>query len=135
MGWLTDLLKDYPALSVAKERLALMEERLKHAEARSSVLQQENESLRAELTELKKRVPSDLGKNPFFEYSGVLWKESRDGLIDPLAYCPVCKLAMSTFPPRSNDSLICTKCNFAAPFAPSEVKDKALKLEVELLSA
>ncbi len=42
MGWLNDLLKQYPAFSVARERLALIEEKLKATEA-------ENKSCAAEL--------------------------------------------------------------------------------------
>ena len=48
MGWLSDILKDYPALSVAKERLALAEERFKHIE-------EENDKLKKKVTELEKR--------------------------------------------------------------------------------
>lgn len=46
MGWLSDLLKEYPALSVAKERLALAEERFKHIE-------EENAELKAHVAELE----------------------------------------------------------------------------------
>ena len=134
MSWLSDLLKDYPALSVAKERLALVEDRLKQAEKENASLKAENVALQTECSELKKKVSLHEKAPPFFEYMGVLWKE-RGGLIEPLAYCPECKLAMSAFPPGSDESLICTKCNFTAPFSPSQVGDLALRLEVELLSS
>ena len=68
------------------------------------------------------------------EFNGVLWKEFN-GDVETIAYCPECKLAMSAFPPGSNEMLICSKCNFTAPFSPDEVKALANKLEVELLSA
>lgn len=42
MGWLSNLLKDYPALSVAKERLAL-------EEAKQSALVKENNELKEEI--------------------------------------------------------------------------------------
>jgi hypothetical protein len=42
---------------------------------------------------------------------------------------------MSAFPPESNEMLVCSKCNFTAPFPPSQVDAMAKKLEVELLLA
>ncbi|MGH9426349.1 MAG: hypothetical protein ACRD2L_08605, partial [Terriglobia bacterium] len=127
-------LKDYPALSVAKERLALVEERLKQAEVQNAKLKEENSALIAECTELRKKVSAHEKTSPFIEYMGVLWKE-RGHLVEPLAYCPDCKLAMSAFPPSSDETLICSKCNFVAPFLPSQIRDMTLRLEVELLSA
>jgi len=96
MGWLNDLLKEYPALSVAKERLALIKE------------------------------------SQFTEFKGVLWKKLGD-YIDSLAYCPECKLAMSAFLPGDDDMLVCSKCNFMAPFKPSQVEAMVKQLETELL--
>ncbi len=125
MGWLNDLLKDYPALSVAKERLALVEEKLKSSE-------EENQKLRVENAELKKAVGVLKKESNFTEYKGVLWKQLGDK-IDSIAYCPDCKLAMSAFPPGDDEMLVCSKCNFTAPFKPSEVEAKAKQLETELL--
>lgn len=59
-----------------------------------------------------------------FQAHGVLW--NRIGAsIEEIAYCPTCKLAMSVFPPGSNEMIACSKCNFIAPFRPNEIKDKA----------
>lgn len=127
MGWLTDLLKDYPTLSVAKERLSFIEEKLRAAEEENQKLREENASLRSKVDSVEKR-------EQFIAFSGVLWKEFN-GIVDEIAYCPECNLAMSAFPPGSNEMLICSKCNFTAPFSPNEVKALAKKLEVELLTA
>lgn len=135
MNWISDLLKDYPALSVAKERLALMEDRLKQTESQNLALKTEIASLRSECAELQTRISNDAEKTKYFEHMGVLWKERRDGLIEQIAYCPDCKLAMSAFPPLSDEVLACSRCNFCAPFLPSQVQHMALKLEVELLSS
>jgi hypothetical protein len=127
MGLLADLLKEYPALSVTKERLALIEERLRIVDA-------ENDKLKAENAEIKKRIHVLEKANKFIEYKGTPWKQ-LNGAVDSIAYCPDCKLAMSAFPPGSNEMLICSKCNFTAPFPPSQVDAMAKKLEVELLLA
>ncbi|HLD14616.1 MAG TPA: hypothetical protein VJB18_07865 [Burkholderiales bacterium] len=127
MGWLSDLLKEYPALSVAKERLALVEERFRLVEA-------ENKKLGAENADLKKRLSVYEKASQFIEYKGVMWKQMGEA-IDSIAYCPECKLAMSAFPPKSDEMLVCSKCNFTAPFLPSQVSEMARKLEIELLSA
>lgn len=60
----------------------------------------------------------------FVSAHGVLWKRTSSG-IEPLAYCPECLLAMSSWPPESDELLICSKCDFTAPFKPSEVKSKS----------
>lgn len=135
MTWLTDLLKEFPSLSVARERLALVQERLKQSEAKSLALQTEVDALRRECPSLQRRIADTPPPVKTYEFRGVLWKEQRDGLIEPIAYCPECKLAMSEFPPRTDENLICTKCNFVAPFPPSEVRDMALRLEVELIGS
>lgn len=127
MGWLTDLLKEYPALSVAKERLALFEDRLRIFEA-------ENQELKAENARLKQELSAHQTSSNFIEHTGVLWKQFN-GEVEPLPYCPECKLAMSAFPPKSDEMLTCSKCNFTAPFPPSQVDTLAKKLEVDLLTA
>jgi predicted transcriptional regulator len=57
MGWLSDLLKEYPALSVAKERLALAEERFKHIEEENSKLKARVAELEAHNTQLQAQLP------------------------------------------------------------------------------
>lgn len=127
MGWLSDLLKEFPALSVAKERLALVEERLRNIE-------NENKKLISENADLKKQIAAYAKADPFIEYKGVLWIQFN-GEVDAISYCPECKLAMSAFPPGSDEMLVCSRCNFTAPFPPSQVEAIAKKLEVELVAA
>jgi hypothetical protein len=55
-GWLADLLKEYPALSVGKERLAFQEERLKQFEAENKQLKEKVAALTTENEELKRRI-------------------------------------------------------------------------------
>lgn len=134
MGLITDLLKEFPALSVAKERLALIEERLKGAETENKKLKEEIAELKSERDSLKEKLSLLETENKFIEFKGVLWKVFS-GEVDSLAYCPSCKLAMSEFPPACDEMLICSKCNFTAPFKPSKTKSLAKKLEHELLMA
>jgi len=132
MGWLSDLLKEYPALSVARERLALIEDRLKAADEENKKLRTEVAELQSECAVLKKQAVSHENAKQFIEFKGVLWKQF-DESVDPLPYCPECKLAMSAFPPESDEMLICSKCNFTAPFPPSQIEAMAQKLETALL--
>jgi predicted transcriptional regulator len=62
MSWLTDLLKEYPAVAVAKQRLALMQERYDAAEAinktladRVTQLEKENTEFRTRLEEIERK--------------------------------------------------------------------------------
>lgn len=133
MGWLADLLKEYPALSVARERLALFEERLDEAERQNEKLRRELETVQSERDALLENVKKTQKSERFMEHQGVCW-QINEGEVDPLAYCPECHLAMHEFPPNSNETLACSKCNFVAPFAPSEINNVAKSLEVRLLT-
>lgn len=57
MSWLSDLLKEYPALSVAKERLALAEDRFKNIEQENTQLKDRITELETQNALLKSRVP------------------------------------------------------------------------------
>lgn len=59
MGWLSDLLKEYPALSVAKERLALAEDRFKHTEEENTKLKARILQLEVENENIKSQLPND----------------------------------------------------------------------------
>lgn len=60
-------------------------------------------------------------KAGFVDADGVSWNRKPDGTFEQWAYCPKCRLAMTTFPPGSNEMLLCSRCNFAAPFRPGEI--------------
>ena len=126
MSWLDDLLKEYPALSVVRKRLTDVEERLRHLEA-------ENRRLKQEKAQWTKQTVLET-EDRFVNYQGVLW-EHAEGTISAVAYCPRCKLAMSALPPGTDEMLVCSKCNFTAPFLPSQVGALAKQLESERLSA
>jgi hypothetical protein len=124
MKWLTDLLKEYPALAVAEQRLKLHEEEFYRLKIENERLAKENQALK---TKLAAATPPS-----FIEERGVLWRFDRLGTVGNLAYCPTCRLAMSPFPPNANLMLICTKCNFQAPFKPNEVARIAAELSKSL---
>ena len=133
MSWLTDLLKEYPALSVARERLALLEERLNDAERQNEKLRRELEKIQMERDFLLENAKEVEKSSRFFEHKGVCW-QIYEGEVEPFPYCPDCHLAMHAFPPGSDEMLVCSKCDFVAPFAPSEIEKVAKSLEVRLLT-
>jgi hypothetical protein len=128
VSWLTDLLKEYPALTVARERLALVEERLRQLEEEKKHLQAENARLGEDLRTTKQQLEELQKKEAFIEDSGVLWKKDNSGRILP--YCPTCRLALSKFPPMETDlaRMRCSKCKFQAPFHPREQETIAGRL-------
>jgi len=58
---------------------------------------------------------------------GVLFRVVNN-IIEELAYCPTCKLALSEFPPGDNEMLVCSKCDFVAPFRPRMLQEKIKSL-------
>ena len=133
MSWLTDILKEYPALAVARERLALIEERLQVAEQQNERLTRELQETRAERDALKLQINKRNQSLRLLQHRGVCW-EVCEGEVEALPYCPECHLAMHEFPPRSDETLVCSKCSYVAPFLPSEIEKVAKSLEARLLS-
>jgi hypothetical protein len=130
MDWLANLLKEFPALSVARERLALVEERFRNVESENQRLRNENERLIAERSALQAQGNTLQRQDEFIEERGVLWKRKRDGRVDAFPYCPACRFVLSAFPPPPADEMLaCSKCNFIAPFPPSEARTIASSLK------
>jgi len=121
MGWLADLLKDIPVSAVLKERIALAEDKIKNLEECNEKLTKDNEVLLGKNSDLLCKIERLKKEESFIEDSGVLFKIKSDGNFEHFAYCPKCKQAMSEFPPRSNEMLICAPCTYTAPFAPKEL--------------
>jgi len=121
MSWLSDLLKDYPSLSVAKERLKLLQDKMQLLEEENAKLKAENDALKKSNTDLQKQVIKNKAEENFIEDSGVLFKKKQDGNFEKYAYCPKCRQAMAEFPPRGGDMLVCAACTFTAPFHPKEL--------------
>ncbi|MFT4560574.1 MAG: hypothetical protein ACI9BW_000308 [Gammaproteobacteria bacterium] len=110
MGWLSDILKEYPALSVETERLQSLE-------AKNGKLKMDNAAFQNGASAERKR-------QRFTMFKGVLWTE-HNGLVDRTIYCPSCKSAMAVFPSKSNEKIVCPKCNFIAPFQSNEIEKLA----------
>lgn len=115
MSWLSDLLKEYPALNVARERLALAEQRYELLERENEVLKLENARLKGENEAMRRTSP----RPEFVESNGALFKRKADGTFEPIAYCPDCKSALSS--PIEPILLRCSKCKYSAPFHKSEL--------------
>lgn len=133
MSWLTDLLKDYPALTVAHERLALIAERLSEAERKNEALAAEIDKVTAERDALLANAEAAEKSSRFLNYRGVCW-QIDEGEVERIAYCPECHLAMFVFPPGIDEMLNCSKCKFVAPFPPSQIEAVAKSLEIRLLT-
>lgn len=115
MGWLTDLLKEYPALNVARERLALADAKYELLERENGTLKLEIARLKGELEALRRTAPS----TEWVEARGVLFKRRADGTFEPDAYCPECKRALNAL--ESFMPLRCSKCKYLAPFKAPEL--------------
>jgi hypothetical protein len=95
MGWLTDLLKDYPALSVAKERLALKEEQCNELKAKIVELQAQVDELTKELEAARAQIGAFQVPEDFTPHDGVLWKKQSSGGYEDTPYCEKCKTSLN----------------------------------------
>jgi hypothetical protein len=90
MSWLGDLLQGIPLNAVLKERMALVEQKLKDTEEKNKALEGTVADLTAENERLKKQIShapmaaAAPAENPKFVGSGYMF----DG--DDTLYCPAC---------------------------------------------
>jgi hypothetical protein len=117
LNFVADLLKEYPALAVAKERLALFEDHLKEAEADKAELEKEVARLREDNAALRGQIVTQNAASRFTEHSSAFWKRDRDGRYEAIAYCPKCQLGMEQIKHGNvADKVVCSLCKFTAPF-------------------
>jgi len=64
MGWLTDLMRESPALDVARERLALAQEKYDAVYAENDILKRQLADAEADMAALKSRLAELEGKPP-----------------------------------------------------------------------
>ena len=93
MSWFSDLLRDFPAVEVARERIALLEAKFSNLEANNAKLTADNERLLRENGSLRRQLPAE----QFAESRGVLFKRKADGTFEEVAYCPDCRALSPRF--------------------------------------
>ena len=125
MGWFSDLLKEYPALEVARERIALLEAKFANLETENATLREEVASLQRENKTLKRQLPTE----DFVEARGALFNCRPDGSFEPIAYCPDCKRALAPFPMPGTFGPICSKCHYRAPFKENDIPEILKELQ------
>ena len=118
MGWFSDILREYPEFLIETERLA--------------VLDAENIKRKKEHTKRQIEGITNPKSPQFIAFKEVLWRQ-QNGKIDTIIYCASCELAMA-LPSSPNEKLVCSKCNFIAPFRPEEIERLAQSLETKSLS-
>jgi len=121
MGWLEDLVKEYPDLLSAKYKLIVVDERLKYLEKEVKLLQDEIARVKMENSMLRTHPVLVLESGSYVKERGVLWKKTPSGYFEDVPFCPTCIFPLVSFPPGSDDMLTCPKCNFLALFRPSQV--------------
>jgi hypothetical protein len=113
--------KDAEELRKARQEIENLQGALKAAQAVAGAKDREIRELKAQVRRLEIRVAEMKTGGAFVESHGVLWQRSAGGRIDPLAYCPTCKLVMTPLPSGYPEYFICTHCKFKAPFHPEDI--------------
>jgi len=122
MGWLSDLMKDFPLPPVAPEQ---RKDRLKRPKCRDggNTPSPEGQNLPISDLENHRRQAQEGPGDIFVRAKGVLWKRDPSGGFHEKPYCPSCKMELNVFPPGSDNMLACPTCDFIAIFRPSKSKD------------
>ena len=113
--------QDARDLDVAREEIAQLRVALERARDETTAKEREIRELNAAVRRLEIRLGEMKQGGEFVESHGVLWQRSAGGHIEPLAYCPDCRLVMTPLPSGYPEYLVCTNCTFRAPFLPDEI--------------
>lgn len=113
--------KDATDLATAREEIEQLRQTLDLAHEEASTREREIRELKATIRRLEIRLGEMKLGGAFVESHTVLWKRGAGGQVEPLAYCPTCKLVMTPLPSGYPEYIVCTNCQFRAPFHPEEL--------------
>jgi hypothetical protein len=106
-----------------KKRVAELEADLRQARGRTAAVAEA-----AQKDWWKDRPAAETTAPPLVEGHGVLWQPAADGRIEPVCYCPTCRLVMTPMPSGYPTEIVCTRCKFKAPFRPEQVPELVRKM-------
>lgn len=131
----------------AEERMTGLEAELAAAKARGEALDRENRALRDQVGTLRRRLEAmtastqdfwqgrpeaETSTGAFVEGHGVLWCKSAAGRVEPICYCPACRLVMTPLPSGFPTEIVCTRCKGKAPFPPEQLSSLVAELQDRL---
>ena len=117
MGWLTELIKDVPTVAVARERMALAEDKFRTLETENLQLRDQLQRVTAQCTELREKLEASSREEEFVKQSGLLWLKQANGHFEDAPYCPKCQTVMHAFPPVGHRMLwMCSPCQLSVNF-------------------
>jgi hypothetical protein len=126
MTWFTDLLKEYPSVAAADQRINLRDDEYGRVVADRDRLDPENEKLWSENALLQTKHPTDTGS--LIEMYGVQWRVQPGRPVTAVAYCPKCATALGHYSAGKVHQLECRACHFVAPFSLADLPDYADEL-------
>lgn len=113
-------INEHGSATILKERLALAADQFKKLEDENRNLKEVNATLEKKVAELTHELEATSIPKEFTEHRGILLKRGTDGKVDPDAYCPTCKIVMSSL--GGELPFKCSKCGFMANLNGRELK-------------
>lgn len=105
-------INEHGSSAILKERLALAADQFKQLEQENQNLKSLNADLEKKVAELTREIEAKTIPDRFTEHRGILLMRGPGGEFDPDAYCPSCKIVMSSL--GGQMPFTCSKCGFRA---------------------
>lgn len=114
LGGLISALGNVQSVTVLKERLALIQDRLALAEKEGVSLAAENQRLTQELDAAKRQLAAHAKTKEFVEHRGAFFRRDATGGYQAVVYCPECERATAAWP--EGEPFTCMKCGWISAF-------------------
>src|SRR5262245_30180236 len=89
-------INEHGSATILKERLELAADKFKQLEEENKKLKETNQRLEEELKQVRAELEQKSASEEFVKARGVLFHRLPNGQIERDAYCPACKLPMSS---------------------------------------
>ena len=119
LGGLISALGNVQSVTVLKERLALIQDRLALAEKEGVGLAAENQRLAQELDAAKRQLAAQAKTQQFVEHRGALFRRDAAGGYQAVVYCPDCERSTAAWP--AGEPFTCMKCGWFSAFHEAEL--------------
>jgi len=113
------LITEHGSATILRERLAQLREEFESLQQKYDWLKAEHQEVKGSNHKLREQLEQKSVPDQYTEFRGVLFRRLPNGQIQPDAYCPDCKIPMTSL--GGVLPLRCSKCHRLASFTGNEI--------------
>ena len=124
-----NLINEHGSSSILRERLALLGDKADAMEKENKELKKQIHQQSAKIHELEHQLVNQRMADEFVEHRGALFKRKPSGGYHHAAYCPACRIALSSIEPFA--PFFCNTCEFTSHFTGHDLPSILIEVEKE----